>query len=245
MFGWQRTGDQMWALADQLGRGFLIGATAGRTTMTGEGLQHGDGHSQLLASTNPACLAYDPAFAYEVATIVRDGLERMYGPATENVFYYLTVYNEPLPQPAMPEGVAEGIVKGMYRFSAGGGQAHLLASGTAMHWALEAQRLLKEEYGVGVDVWSVTSWSELRREAMATTGVPYLQQALAGTEGPVIAVSDWMRAVPDQIRPWIHRPWTSLGTDGFGLSDTREAARRHFGVDPQSIAGAVLKAVGG
>ncbi|GII57613.1 pyruvate dehydrogenase E1 component [Planotetraspora thailandica] len=245
MFGWQRTGDQMWALADQLGRGFLVGATAGRTTMTGEGLQHADGHSQLLASANPACLAYDPAFAYEVATIVRNGLERMYGPAAEDVFYYMTVYNEPLPQPAMPEGVAEGIIKGMYRFSAGGGQAHLLASGTAIHWALEAQRLLQEEYGVGVDVWSVTSWSELRREAMATTGVPYLQQALAGTEGPVIAVSDWMRAVPDQIRPWIDRPWTSLGTDGFGLSDTREAVRRHFGVDPQSIAEAVLKAVGG
>ncbi|MFG2077652.1 pyruvate dehydrogenase (acetyl-transferring), homodimeric type [Nonomuraea maritima] len=244
MFGFQRTGDQMWAVADQLGRGFLVGATAGRTTMTGEGLQHADGHSQLLASTNPACLAYDPAFAYEVAEIVRDGLERMYGPAAEDVFYYMTVYNEPMPQPAMPEGVREGIVKGMYRFSEGGGQAHLLASGTAMHWALAAQQHLKDEYGVGVDVWSVTSWSELRRDAMTTTGVPYVQQALAGTEGPVIAVSDWMRAVPDQIRPWVDRPWTSLGTDGFGLSDTREAVRRHFGVDPQSIAHAVLKAVG-
>ncbi|WP_052422883.1 pyruvate dehydrogenase (acetyl-transferring), homodimeric type [Nonomuraea candida] len=243
MFGWQRTGDQMWALADQLGRGFLIGATAGRTTMTGEGLQHADGHSQLLASANPACLSYDPAFGYEVSVIVRDGLRRMYGPDAENVFYYLTLYNEPLPQPAMPEGVEEGIVKGIYRYSEGGGQAHLLASGTAIHWALEAQRLLAEEYGVGVDVWSVTSWSELRRDAMATTGVPYLQQALAGTDGPVIAVSDWMRAVPDQIAPWIDRPWTSLGTDGFGLSGTRESVREHFGVDPRSIADAVLKAV--
>ncbi|MFI9594916.1 pyruvate dehydrogenase (acetyl-transferring), homodimeric type [Nonomuraea sp. NPDC052265] len=243
MFGWQRTGDQMWALADQLGRGFLLGATAGRTTMTGEGLQHADGHSQLLASANPACLAYDPAFAYEVGVIVREGLRRMYGEAAEDVFYYLTVYNEALPQPAMPEGVEEGIVKGIYRYSEGGGAAHLLASGTAIHWALEAQRLLAEEYGLGVDVWSVTSWSELRREAMSATGVPYLRQALAGTEGPVIAVSDWMRAVPDQIRPWIDRPWTSLGTDGFGLSDTREAVRRHFGVDPRSIADAVLKAV--
>ncbi|MFC4116380.1 pyruvate dehydrogenase (acetyl-transferring), homodimeric type [Nonomuraea zeae] len=243
MFGWQRTGDQMWALADQLGRGFLIGATAGRTTMTGEGLQHADGHSQLLASANPACLAYDPAFAYEVAVIVRDGLRRMYGPDAEDVFYYLTLYNEPMPQPAMPEGVEEGIVKGIYRYSAGGGAAHLLASGTAIHWALEAQRLLQDEYGLGVDVWSVTSWSELRREAMTATGVPYLRQALAGAEGPVIAVSDWMRAVPDQIRPWVDQPWASLGTDGFGLSGTREAVREHFGVDPRSIADAVLKAV--
>ncbi|WP_182901593.1 pyruvate dehydrogenase (acetyl-transferring), homodimeric type [Microbispora sp. H10830] len=243
MFGWQRTGDQMWALADQLGRGFLVGATAGRTTMTGEGLQHADGHSQLLASANPACLAYDPAFAYEVGTIVREGLRRMYGPGGEDVFYYLTVYNEPLPQPPMPEGVEEGILRGIYRYAAGGGQAHLLASGTAIHWALEAQRLLREEYGLGVDVWSVTSWSELRRDAMTTTGVPYVRQALAGTAGPVIAVSDWMRAVPDQISPWIDRPWTSLGTDGFGLSGTREAVRRHFGVDPRSIAEAVLKAV--
>ncbi|MEW9556512.1 pyruvate dehydrogenase (acetyl-transferring), homodimeric type [Nonomuraea sp. NPDC050783] len=243
MFGWQRTGDQMWALADQMGRGFLVGATAGRTTMTGEGLQHADGHSQLLASANPACLAYDPAFAYEVSVIVRDGLRRMYGPGGEDVFYYLTLYNEPMPQPAMPEGVQEGIVKGIYRYAAGGGQAHLLASGTAIHWALAAQRLLREEYGVGVDVWSVTSWSELRRDAMTTTGVPYLRQALHGTEGPVIAVSDWMRAVPDQIRPWIDRPWASLGTDGFGLSGTRESVRRHFGVDPRSITDAVLKAV--
>ncbi|MEU7892118.1 pyruvate dehydrogenase (acetyl-transferring), homodimeric type [Nonomuraea sp. NPDC049152] len=242
MFGWQRTGDQMWALADQLGRGFLIGATAGRTTMTGEGLQHADGHSQLLASANPACLSYDPAFAYEVGVIVREGLRRMYGQAGEDVFYYLTVYNEPLPQPAMPEGVEEGIVRGMYRFSEGGGEAHLLASGTAIHWALEAQRLLAEEHGVGVDVWSVTSWSELRRDAMSTGGVPYVKQALAGTHGPIVAVSDWMRAVPDQISPWIERPWTSLGTDGFGLSDTREAVREHFGVDPRSIVEAVLKA---
>ncbi|WP_157246352.1 pyruvate dehydrogenase (acetyl-transferring), homodimeric type [Nonomuraea typhae] len=243
MCGWQRTGDQMWALADQLGRGFLIGATAGRTTMTGEGLQHADGHSHLLASANPAVLAYDPAFAYEVGVIVRDGLRRMYGPAAENVFYYLTVYNEPMPQPAMPEGVEEGVVRGIYRYRAGGGQAHILASGTAMHWALAAQELLEEEYGVGVDVWSVTSWSELRRDAMATDGVPYLKRALAGTDGPVIAVSDWMRAVPDQIAPWIERPWTSLGTDGFGLSDTREAVREHFGVDPRAIADAVLKAI--
>ncbi|MEV4563305.1 pyruvate dehydrogenase (acetyl-transferring), homodimeric type [Nonomuraea sp. NPDC049419] len=243
MFGWQRTGDQMWALADQLGRGFLIGATAGRTTMTGEGLQHADGHSQLIASTNPACMAYDPAFAYEVGVIVRDGLRRMYGEAGEDVFYYLTVYNEPKPQPAMPEGVEEGIVKGMYRFSEGGGQAQLLASGTAIHWALAAQELLREEYGIGVDVWSVTSWSELRRNAMTATGVPYVQEALAGARGPVIAVSDWMRAVPDQIAPWVRQPWTSLGTDGFGLSGTRESVREHFGVDPRSIADAVLKAV--
>ncbi|RJL34515.1 pyruvate dehydrogenase (acetyl-transferring), homodimeric type [Bailinhaonella thermotolerans] len=245
MFGWQRIGDQLWALADQLGRGFLMGATAGRTTMTGEGLQHADGHSHLLASANPACLSYDPAFAYEIAVIVKEGLRRMYGEAPEDVFYYLTVYNEPLPQPAMPEGVEEGIVRGIYRYTEGGGQASLLASGTAMHWALEARRLLARDWGVDVDVYSVTSWSELRREAMAAEGdgVPYVTRALSGSDGPVIAVSDWMRAVPDQIRPWIDRPWTSLGTDGFGLSDTREAARRHFGVDPESIAVAVLRSL--
>ncbi|MFF4777194.1 pyruvate dehydrogenase (acetyl-transferring), homodimeric type [Microtetraspora fusca] len=245
MFGWQRTADQMWALADQMGRGFLIGATAGRTTMTGEGLQHADGHSQLLASANPACLSYDPAFAYEVGVIVRDGLRRMYGEAAEDVFYYLTVYNEPSPQPAMPEGVEEGIVRGIYRYSSGGGQAQILASGTAMHWALEAQRLLADDWGVGADVWSVTSWSELRREAMAAEHerVPYVTAALGGADGPVVAVSDWMRAVPDQIRPWVEQEWVSLGTDGFGLSDTREAARRHFGVDARSITVAVLRAL--
>ncbi|WP_396027483.1 pyruvate dehydrogenase (acetyl-transferring), homodimeric type [Actinoplanes sp. TBRC 11911] len=252
MFGWQRTADQMWALADQLGRGFLIGATSGRTTMTGEGLQHADGHSHLIASTNPAAVAYDPAFAYEIAVIVRDGLRRMYGPAAEDVFYYLTVYNEPKVQPAMPSdpSIEEGIIKGLYRSrpaaapaEADAPRTQLLASGTAIHWALEAQRLLASDWGVAADVWSATSWTELRRDALACDAarldgedrIPYVTKALDGAPGPVIAVSDWMRAVPDQINQWVPQEWHSIGTDGFGLSDTREAVRRHFGVDPQSI----------
>ncbi|MFI1619850.1 pyruvate dehydrogenase (acetyl-transferring), homodimeric type [Streptomyces lydicus] len=249
MFGWQRTADQMWQLADQLGKGFIVGATAGRTTLTGEGLQHADGHSHLIASTNPASLNYDPAFAYEIAVIVKDGLRRMYGENPEDVFYYLTVYNEPKQQPAMPEGVEEGILKGLYRFKEAADatsespRAQLLASGTAIHWALEAQRLLAEDWDVAADVWSATSWGELRRDALECDAarldgedrIPYVTRALAGAPGPVVAVSDWMRAVPDQIAPWVEQDWTSIGTDGFGLSDTREAARRHFGVDAQSV----------
>ncbi|HZX40168.1 MAG TPA: pyruvate dehydrogenase (acetyl-transferring), homodimeric type, partial [Streptomyces sp.] len=254
MFGWQRTADQMWQLADQLGKGFIVGATAGRTTLTGEGLQHADGHSHLIASTNPASLNYDPAFGYEIAVIVKDGLRRMYGPDAENVFYYLTVYNEPKPQPAMPEGVEEGILRGLYRFkegvasSAEAPRLQLLASGTAIHWALEAQELLSADWGVAADVWSATSWGELRRDALEADEAllhgeqrtPYVTQALEGAPGPVLAVSDWMRQVPDQISQWVEQDYSSLGTDGFGLSDTREAARRHFGVDAQSITVAAL-----
>ncbi|MBB5121748.1 pyruvate dehydrogenase [Streptomyces eurocidicus] len=254
MFGWQRTADQFWALGDQLGRGFVIGATAGRTTMTGEGLQHADGHSHLIASTNPAAVSYDPAFAYEVSVIVREGLRRMYGPDAEDVFYYLTVYNEPKVQPAMPEGVAEGILKGLYRYReaaeapADAPRLQLLASGTAVHWIVEAQRLLAEDWGVAADVWSAPSWTELRRDALSCDAarlrgedrVPYVTQALHGAPGPVLAVSDWMRAVPDQIAQWVEQDWTSIGTDGYGLSDTREAARRYFGVDPQSIVATAL-----
>ncbi|MEW2382721.1 pyruvate dehydrogenase (acetyl-transferring), homodimeric type [Micromonospora sp. NPDC047707] len=261
MFGWQRTADQMWALADQLGRGFLIGATAGRTTMTGEGLQHADGHSHLIASTNPAAIAYDPAFAYEIAVIVRDGLRRMYGPDAEDIFYYLTVYNEAKIQPPMPPGpaVEEGILKGIYRFreadpqqvAADAPRLQLLASGTAIHWALEAQRLLAADWNVAADLWSVTSWSELRRDALDCDAallkgedrIPYVTRALDGAPGPVLAVSDWMRAVPDQISQWVPQDWHSIGTDGFGLSDTREAVRRHFGVDPQSVVVAALAAL--
>ncbi|MEV5599526.1 pyruvate dehydrogenase (acetyl-transferring), homodimeric type [Streptomyces sp. NPDC052496] len=257
MFGWQRTADQFWALADQLGRGFVIGATAGRTTMTGEGLQHADGHSHLIASTNPAALSYDPAFAYEVAVIVKEGLRRMYGPDAEDVFYYLTVYNETKVQPAMPEGVEEGILKGLYRFKEAGPAAadaprlQLLASGTAIHWILEAQEILARDWGVAADIWSAPSWTELRRDALECDAarlegedrVPYVTRALAGAPGPVVAVSDWMRAVPDQIAPWVEQDWTSVGTDGFGLSDTREAARRHFGVDAQSVVVQALAAL--
>lgn len=257
MFGWQRTADQFWALADQLGRGFVIGATAGRTTMTGEGLQHADGHSHLIASTNPAALSYDPAFAYEVAVIVKEGLRRMYGPDAEDVFYYLTVYNETKVQPAMPEGVEEGILKGLYRFkeaepaAADAPRLQLLASGTAIHWILEAQEILARDWGVAADIWSAPSWTELRRDALECDAarlegedrIPYVTRALAGALGPVVAVSDWMRAVPDQIAPWVEQDWTSIGTDGFGLSDTREAARRHFGVDAQSVVVQALAAL--
>ncbi|MFF5497845.1 pyruvate dehydrogenase (acetyl-transferring), homodimeric type [Streptomyces aquilus] len=251
MFGFQRTGDQFWALADQMGRGFVVGGTAGRTTMTGEGLQHGDGHSHLLAATNPAAVSYDPAFAYEIAVIVRDGLRRMYGEQPENVFYYLTVYNEPKRQPPMPAlpGIEEGIVRGLYPFRPGdpavsGPRLQLLASGTAVHWALRAQELLASGWNVRADVWSVTSWTELRRDAMdadtartrGETRVPFVTEALAGAPGPVLAVSDWMRQVPDQIGQWIEQDYYSLGTDGFGLSDTREDVRRYFRVDAESIA---------
>ncbi|HEX3897921.1 MAG TPA: pyruvate dehydrogenase (acetyl-transferring), homodimeric type [Mycobacteriales bacterium] len=264
MFGFQRTGDLMWAMADQLANGFLLGATAGRTTLNGEGLQHEDGHSLLLASTNPACVAYDPAFAYEVATITKDALRRMYGEEREDIFYYLTVYNEPKPQPAMPDqpDIEAKILRGIYRFAtapevAGNGdapRAQLLASGTAIHWALDAQQLLAKDWGVAADVWSVTSWNELRRDALtcdshnrlraAGTGeghrTPYITEALDGTTGPVVAVSDWMRAVPDQIAPWVPNDWASLGTDGYGRSDTRPALRRFFAVDAESIVLATL-----
>jgi pyruvate dehydrogenase E1 component len=255
MFGFQRTGDQMWAMADQLSRGFLLGATAGRTTLNGEGLQHQDGHSLLLASTNPACVAYDPAFAYEIAFITEDGLRRMYGDAPEDVFFYLTVYNEPYPQPALPDlpGLQEAVLKGMYLYAPGEGdgpRAQVLASGVSVRQALDAQRLLREDWGVVADVWSVTSWNELRRDALACEAhgllhpddrrTPYVTQQLAGAPGPVVAVSDWMRAVPDQISRWVPGDWSSLGTDGFGRSDTRAALRRHFHTDPESIAVAVL-----
>jgi pyruvate dehydrogenase E1 component len=368
MFGFQRTGDQMWALGDQLGRGFLLGATAGRTTLTGEGLQHNDGHSMLLSSVSPACVSYDAAWAYELAYIVRDALRRMYGssaehPDGENIFYYLTIYNEPYVQPPEPAdfpggqaALADGILRGLYRYAAApeapaaqaaadaapepaaaddagrtagpagtgrtdgprspdaagsdlgpagdtadltsvfqairrgtdsgpaaaqapvqaGGQggawvsaaaddaetgaaddpadrprAKILASGVALRWALEAQRLLAEDWGVAAEAWSATSWTELRREALgcdewnlmhpdAEHRVPYVTRALEGHPGPVVAVSDWIRAVPDQIARWVPGPYTSLGTDGWGFSDTRPAARRFFHVDAASITLAVL-----
>jgi pyruvate dehydrogenase E1 component len=330
MFGWQRTGDEMWAFGDQLGRGFLLGATAGRTTLTGEGLQHNDGHSVLLASVSPACVSYDAAWSYELSYILQEGLRRMYGspeghPDGEDIFYYLTVYNEPYQQPAEPAGfpggsaaLKQGILRGLYRYapaavgppqaspgspgpdspaensssdptdreglavvttgaegpgddagregSAGDGiagqttdrgngdghpRAQILASGVAMRWALDAQRLLREDWGVAADVWSATSWTELRRDALACEEwnmlhpdveprVPYVTQTLEGSPGPVIAVSDWIRAVPDQIARWVPAPFNSLGTDGYGFSDTRAAARRFFHVDAESITLAVL-----
>ncbi|GAB3181773.1 pyruvate dehydrogenase E1 component [Micromonospora palomenae] len=259
MFGFQRTADGLWAAADQMARGFLLGATAGRTTLNGEGLQHEDGHSLLLAATNPAVVAYDPAFSFEIAHIMESGLHRMYGDAQENVFYYLTVYNEPILQPAEPEGVdVEGLLKGIYRYSpapqVGGDapKANILASGTGMQWALRAQQLLAQDWGVAADVWSVTSWTELRRDAVeceehnllnpgSEPRVPYIQQKLADADGPKVAVSDWMRAVPDLISRWVPGDYTSLGTDGFGMSDTRHALRRHFHVDAESVTVATLR----
>ncbi|MFG1812482.1 pyruvate dehydrogenase (acetyl-transferring), homodimeric type [Kribbella sp. NPDC049174] len=267
MFGFQRTGDSLWAFGDQLGRGFLIGATAGRTTLTGEGLQHADGHSPLLASSNPAAVHYDPGFAYEVAHIVKDGLRRMYGygldkdtPFGEDVFYYLTVYNEPVPQPAEPENLdVEGLLKGIYRFSeyetAEGDdvpRVQLLASGVALPWVRKAQQILAEEYSVAADIWSVTSWNELRRDAIAAEEhnllhpdepeqVPFVTEQLKDTKGPVVAVSDFMRSVQDQISRWVPNDYTSLGTDGWGLADTRAAARRHFHVDAESVVVATLE----
>ncbi|WP_030910309.1 pyruvate dehydrogenase (acetyl-transferring), homodimeric type [Streptomyces sp. NRRL F-5126] len=255
MFGFQRTGDQFWQMADQMARGFVLGATAGRTTLTGEGLQHADGHSHLLASTNPACVAYDPAYSFEIAHIVRDGLRRMYGEESENVFYYLTVYNEPVKHPAEPEDVdVEGILKGVHRLwrgERGSIPAQIMASGVALPWAEEAQRILAEEWDVRADVWSATSWTELRREAMAVEEhnllhpeeeqrTPWVTRKLSDAQGPFVAVSDWMRAVPDQIAQWVPGAFRSLGADGFGFADTRGAARRFFHIDAHSIVLAVL-----
>ncbi|WP_053205564.1 pyruvate dehydrogenase (acetyl-transferring), homodimeric type [Jiangella muralis] len=259
MFGFQRTGDGFWAAADQLARGFVLGATAGRTTLNGEGLQHEDGHSVLLASTNPAVVHYDPAFAFEIGHIIKDGLRRMYGEQSENIYYYLTIYNEPYVQPAEPENLdVEGLLKGMYLYhpmrTAPGDDvpyAQILASGVGMNWALEAQQRLAEEWQVAADVWSVTSWNELRREALDAdewnlmhpgeeARVPYVTARLRETRGPVVGVSDYLRAVQDQIAPYVPTDYSSLGTDGFGLSDTRAALRRHFKVDAQSIVVSVL-----
>jgi pyruvate dehydrogenase E1 component len=258
MFGFQRTGDSIWAMADQLARGFLIGATAGRTTLTGEGLQHADGHSPLLAATNPAVVHYDPAFAYEVSHIMQSGLERMYGENAENVIFYLTVYNEPVPQPAEPDDVdAEGILRGIHQVSTASGdgpRVQLLASGVGFPWIADAQRMLAEEWGVQAETWSVTSWNELARDAVRaeewnllhpdeSPRSAYVTDRLAGAAGPVVAVSDYMRAVPLQIARWVPGDYRVLGADGFGFADTRPAARRFFHVDAQSVVVQALQAL--
>jgi len=255
MFGFQRTGDAFWAASDQLVRGFVLGATAGRTTLNGEGLQHEDGHSHLLAATNPAVVAYDPAFAYEVGHIFKDGLRRMYGENSEDIYYYMTVYNEPYMQPAEPDNLdIDGLLKGIYLYAAAPKQrkknAQILASGVGVNWAIKAQKLLAEDWGVAASVWSVTSWNELRRDGLevdrhnmlnpGSKKSAYITEKLKDAQGPVVAVSDFMRAVQDQIAPWVPGSFHSLGTDGFGLSDTRGALRRHFKVDAESIAVATL-----
>ncbi|KUF07020.1 pyruvate dehydrogenase (acetyl-transferring), homodimeric type [Leucobacter sp. G161] len=258
MFGFQRTGDAIWAAGDQMARGFMIGATAGRTTLTGEGLQHADGHSLLLASTNPAVVSYDPAYGYEIGHIMRSGIERMYGGEHEdpNVMYYLTVYNEPMIHPAEPEGVdVDGIVRGLHRVSEAKGGTHraqILASGVAVPWAIEAQEILANDWGVAADVWSVTSWSELQRDGLAAEQhnfnnfggeqrTAYLTEKLAGAEGPKVAVSDWTPEVPEQIRPYVPGDFSVLGANGFGFSDTRAAARRFFKIDRESLVVKVLQ----
>jgi pyruvate dehydrogenase E1 component len=268
MFGFQRTGDSIWAMADQLARGFLVGATAGRTTLTGEGLQHADGHSPLLAQTNPAVVHYDPAYAYELSHIVQDGLRRMYGeseghPQGENVIYYLTVYNEPIVQPKEPDDIdVEGLLKGLYHLDDapqvdGNGDAprvQLLASGVAVPWIREAQRLLAEDWGVAADTWSVTSWNELERNAVAAEEwnllhpseaprTPYVTDRLKDVSGPIVAVSDYMRAVQNQIAKWVPGDFHALGADGFGFADTRPAARRFFHIDAQSVVVQALQAL--
>ncbi len=253
MFGFQRVGDLIWAFADARGKGFLMGGTAGRTTLAGEGLQHQDGHSLVLASTVPTCAAYDPAYAYEIAVIVQDGIRRMYQ-EHENRFYYLTLYNENYPMPPMPDGVTEGILRGIYRYKVaaeGPANVQLFGSGPILNEALRAQSILADKYRVHADVWSVTSYNELRRDALAAerwnrlhpgepARQPYIQQALGGAAGPIVAATDYMKIVADQVAPWLPGRMETLGTDGFGRSDNREYLRRHFEINAESIAAAAL-----
>jgi pyruvate dehydrogenase E1 component len=255
MFGFQRIGDLVWAFADSRGKGFLVGGTAGRTTLLGEGLQHDDGHSHVLSSVVPTCKSYDPAWAYEIAVIVQDGIRRMYE-NNEDHFYYLTVCNENYAHPAMPDvqGIREGILRGIYRYqpsASGLAQVNLFGSGSILNEALKAQTILQEKYGVAADVWSVTSYTELRRDAMAvdrwnrlhpaqSPRVPYIVEALGNQNIPIIAATDYMKIVADQIAPWLPGQITALGTDGFGRSENREHLRRHFEVDAPSIAAAAL-----
>ena len=257
MFGFQRVGDQMWLAGDMMARGFLLGATAGRTTLNGEGLQHEDGHSLLLASTIPNLLAYDPAFAYEVAVIIQDGMRRMYQ-ENESIFYYLTLYNENMLMPPMPPGAETGILKGLYKFKAGPAgkthRAHLFGSGPIIRSALAAQEILAERYNVSADVWSATNYKQLRTDALGCARWnmlhpaepprrPYLESLLEKEQGPFVAVSDFMKIVPEQIAQWVPGGLTVLGTDGFGRSDTRANLRRFFEIDPPMVVLATLQAL--
>ena len=259
MFGMQRIGDLVWAAADARTRGFLVGGTAGRTTLNGEGLQHQDGHSHLLASVVPTMRSYDPAFAYEIAVILEEGIREMFVDGAERM-YYLTVGNENYVHPPMPEGdgVREGIMRGMYRFRSlgkeGQPRVNLLGSGAILNEALTAQELLAEQFGVASDVWSVTSWTELRRDAIEVDRWnllhpdvperrPYLVEQLGDQPNLVVAASDYMKALPDGLAKWVDARFVSLGTDGFGRSDTRDALRDHFEVDARHIAFAALSAL--
>jgi len=257
MFGFQRVGDLIWAFGDARGKGFLCGGTAGRTTLSGEGLQHQDGHSLVLASTVPTCAAYDPAYAYEIAVIVQDGIRRMYQ-LQEDRFYYLTLYNENYPMPSVPPGVdPDGILKGIYRYQAsprGKAVVQLFGSGPILNEAVRAQKILDEKYEVPADVWSVTSYSELRRDALEaerwnrlhpdqSPRQPYIVEALQGADGPIVAATDYMKVVADQVAPWLPARMESLGTDGFGRSDNREYLRRHFEINAESIVTAALSSL--
>ena len=258
MFGFQRVGDLAWAAGDMRARGFLLGATAGRTTLNGEGLQHEDGHSHVLAATFPNCISYDPTFAYEVAVIIQDGLRRMYA-EQQDVYYYMTVMNENYRHPAMPEGAAPGIIKGMYRFKAGPAKSkaprvQLLGCGTIFREVIAAAELLRADWGVEADLWSCPSFTELAREGQAaarfntlnptgTQRTPYVDDCLRTQAGPVVAATDYVRAFAEQIRAYVPRRYVVLGTDGFGRSDTREKLRRFFEVDRWHVTVAALKAL--
>jgi pyruvate dehydrogenase E1 component len=258
MFGFQRVGDLAWAAGDSRARGFLLGGTAGRTTLNGEGLQHEDGHSHIMASLIPNCIAYDPTFHYELAVIIQDGLRRMVQ-EQEDVFYYITVMNENYSHPDLPRGVEEGILKGLYRLRQGSGEegsprVQLLGSGTILREVIAAAELLQADWGVTADVWSATSFTELRREAQDVhrwnllhpdrpQRKSYVEQCLDATQGPVIASTDYVRAYADLIRPYVQRRYVTLGTDGFGRSDSREQLRRFFEVDRHYVVLAALKAL--
>ncbi|MEL0081852.1 MAG: pyruvate dehydrogenase (acetyl-transferring), homodimeric type [Gammaproteobacteria bacterium] len=259
MFGFQRIGDLAWAAADMGARGFLLGATAGRTTLNGEGLQHQDGHSHLLASTIPSCRSYDPTYMYELAVIIQDGIQRMYG-NDENIYYYLTIENENYPQPAMPDGVEEGILRGIYKIRpapkkpAKAPRVQLMGCGSILREVIAAADILQQDYGVLADIWSVTSFNELRRDGLAverhnrlnpqaTPQQSYLEQTLEGHPGPVIAATDYIKAYADQVRSWVPGAYTVLGTDGFGRSATRELLRDFFEVDRHYLAYSALHAL--
>ena len=258
MFGFQRIGDLIWAAGDAQARGFLVGGTSGRTTLAGEGLQHQDGHSHVLALSNPVVHAYDPAYAYEIAVIVRDGIHRMFE-KQENIMYYLTVMNEFYKMPPMPEGVEEGILKGIYKFRESSNKrkrykAHLLGSGTILNEAVKAQELLEDEYDISADVWSVTSYKELYNDAMDVERrnmlnpdkdreIPYIGQVLEKESGIFVAASDYMKVLPASIACWIPGPFTMLGTDGFGRSEDRAGLRDFFEVDYRYIAFAAISSM--